>query len=85
VFTTKPNPSDVELTSYMQLAASSLTGTNFTDKYMSGLATKSISATYNISGIWCTPKAGGNDSVVQLLVHGIGFDSTYWNFGGKGM
>lgn len=36
-----------------------------------------------ISGILCKPKDSGNitdPNTVQLLVHGLGFDSSYWDF-----
>lgn len=36
---------------------------------------------FNISGYLCTPiKGAKKDSALQLLVHGIGFDSSYWDF-----
>jgi len=39
------------------------------------------SGTFAISGVLCTPKAGDmHNGSVQLLVHGIGFDSSYWDF-----
>lgn len=58
-------------------------GDNFTRVYIEGY--KEVSDTYGISGIWCTPKKGALPGKVQLLVHGIGFDASYWHFGGSGM
>ncbi|KZO91747.1 alpha/beta-hydrolase [Calocera viscosa TUFC12733] len=48
---------------------------------MSG-ANSSTGAAYNISGVLCIPKAGDkHNGTVQLLVHGLGFDSSYWDLG----
>ncbi|KAG9007985.1 hypothetical protein FRB94_008310 [Tulasnella sp. JGI-2019a] len=86
LFTTEQNPDGTALTSYLQLFMGSFPySSNFSERYQSGGATKSVSATYSISGTWCSPQSGADDSVVQLLVHGIGFDSSYWNFGGPGI
>ncbi|KZT61935.1 alpha/beta-hydrolase [Calocera cornea HHB12733] len=39
------------------------------------------SGTFGISGVLCTPTAGDkHNGSVQLLVHGIGFDASYWDF-----
>ena len=52
---------------------------NFTQLYTDG--TFQFSQTFNISGTLCTPKTGAkNDSALQLLVHGVAFDSSYWDF-----
>ena len=52
---------------------------NFTQKYTDG--TFPFSGTFNISGTFCSPIIGAKpDSALQLLVHGIGFDSGYWDF-----
>ncbi|KZT59596.1 alpha/beta-hydrolase [Calocera cornea HHB12733] len=43
--------------------------------------TNSSSGTYTLSGTLCVPKAGDQHvGTIQLLVHGIAFDSTYWDF-----
>lgn len=53
--------------------------TNFTEKYIDG--TFPFSETFNISGTLCTPVLGAKaNSAIQVLVHGIGFDSSYWDF-----
>ncbi|CAD6581137.1 MAG: hypothetical protein CYPHOPRED_001494 [Cyphobasidiales sp. Tagirdzhanova-0007] len=53
---------------------------NFTEKYEAP-AKEAISGTYTISGTLCTPLDGDeDDGAIQLLVHGIGFDSSYWDF-----
>jgi len=53
---------------------------NFTDTYTEPQK-RNVTGTYSISGTLCTPKSGdpGNGKI-QLLVHGIGFDSSYWDF-----
>ena len=52
---------------------------NFTDTYIDG--TFSNSGTFSISGTLCTPKQGAkSNSAIQLLTHGVGFDSSYWDF-----
>ncbi|EJU00557.1 alpha/beta-hydrolase [Dacryopinax primogenitus] len=39
-------------------------------------------ASYDISGVLCTPKDGDkHNGTIQLLVHGIAFDSSYWDLG----
>lgn len=53
---------------------------NFTEMYTGG--TFQLTDTFNISGTLCTPVNGAkNDSALQLLVHGVAFDSSYWDFG----
>ncbi|KZP10712.1 alpha beta-hydrolase [Athelia psychrophila] len=40
-----------------------------------------VANTYAISGTLCTPKGGAtNKDSVQYLIHGVGFDSSYWDF-----
>ncbi|KAH7929248.1 alpha beta-hydrolase [Leucogyrophana mollusca] len=52
---------------------------NFSDQYEDG--TQVISDVYSISGTLCVPKTGEKDpGNVQYLIHGIGFDSSYWDF-----
>jgi len=53
---------------------------NFTETFTES-AKKNVTGTYSISGTYCTPSSGdpGNGNI-QLLVHGIGFDSSYWDF-----
>ncbi|KAF7980133.1 hypothetical protein HWV62_39567 [Athelia sp. TMB] len=61
-------------------ALTSSSASNFSDSYV-GKTKKLVSGSYAISGTLCTPKAGAkNASHVQLLIHGIGFDSSYWDF-----
>ncbi|KAF7983023.1 hypothetical protein HWV62_24664 [Athelia sp. TMB] len=56
-------------------ALTSSSASNFSDSYV-GKTKKLVSGSYAISGTLCTPKAGAkNASHVQLLIHGIGFDS----------
>jgi len=58
---------------------------NYTDDYISGM--KSVTRDYKISGTLCKPKNynGRSPSTIQLCLHGIGFDSSYWNFRGQGV
>ncbi|EJU04083.1 alpha/beta-hydrolase [Dacryopinax primogenitus] len=52
--------------------------TNYT--HMTETGTNTTTGTFGISGVLCTPKAGDmHNGAVQLLVHGIGFDSSYWD------
>ncbi|KZO91751.1 alpha/beta-hydrolase [Calocera viscosa TUFC12733] len=52
---------------------------DFTEDYMSG-TNSSTGAVYDISGVLCTPKGGDkHNGTIQLLVHGIAFDSSYWD------
>ncbi|KAE8209762.1 hypothetical protein CF327_g6286 [Tilletia walkeri] len=53
---------------------------NFTQAYSNGSVI--VEQTFNISGVFCEPTNTTNSTAngtVQLLVHGIGFDSSYWN------
>lgn len=54
--------------------------TNYTMTHMTQQK-KTVNATYNIFGKYCTPKehAKKNSSLI-VAVHGVGFDHTYWNF-----
>ncbi|KZP02488.1 alpha/beta-hydrolase [Athelia psychrophila] len=46
-----------------------------------GKEKSTVSNTYSISGTLCIPKGGAtNKDHVQYLLHGIGFDSSYWDF-----
>lgn len=54
--------------------------TAFMDAYVSG--NKEVTQTFSISGIYCEPKGGAKSDNLIVAVHGIGFDSAYWNFGG---
>merc|ERR1711990_588409 len=60
---------------------------NFTEQFINGGQKEPVSNTYDISGTLCVPKnrKGKPETTVQLLVHGIGFDSSYWSFGGEGI
>lgn len=42
-----------------------------------------ITVDATIKAFYCTP-AGQKPQVVQVLTHGLGFDHTYWDFGGPG-
>ena len=56
---------------------------NFTETYQGGF--QPVFNTFSLSGTLCTPKTGGvNSSYIQLLVHGVGFDSSYWDFSPDG-
>ena len=49
--------------------------TNFTEAHEEK-DKKQVSNTYSLSGTLCTPKNDvGSESYVQMLVHGVGFDS----------
>ncbi|KAJ3548248.1 hypothetical protein NMY22_g1331 [Coprinellus aureogranulatus] len=41
-------------------------------------------ATYNIFTVLCLPTKADAQTTVELAVHGLGFDHTYWNLGGSG-
>ena len=41
-----------------------------------------ISLDLNVAAQFCSPKGVKSPKVVQVLTHGLGFDHTYWNFGG---
>ncbi|KIP01152.1 hypothetical protein PHLGIDRAFT_131352 [Phlebiopsis gigantea 11061_1 CR5-6] len=44
-----------------------------------------VSNTFTLSGTLCTPKnSAKHSSYVQMLVHGVGFDSSYWDFSPDG-
>lgn len=48
---------------------------------MSNKATRPFSDTFQIKGYYCTPKKGAKwNSSLIVGVHGVGFDSSYWNF-----
>lgn len=57
--------------------------TNYTQKHVTQQK-KTVNATYDIFGQYCTPKehAKKNSSLI-VAVHGVGFDHTYWNFNYK--
>jgi len=70
------NPSQAALTDRIVRHVTSVG--NFTEEYMAG--TNSSSGTYALSGTLCVPKAGDkHNGTIQLLVHGIAWDSTYWD------
>ncbi|KAK0564381.1 hypothetical protein OC861_004321 [Tilletia horrida] len=50
---------------------------NFTQAYVNG--TVDVAQTFNISGIYCEPTNTTSNGILQLLVHGVGFDNSYWN------
>ncbi|KLO15170.1 alpha/beta-hydrolase [Schizopora paradoxa] len=56
--------------------------TNITEMSTSG--TVNVSGTYSINAQLCVPPPGSQpatrNSTVQFLIHGIGFDKSYWDF-----
>ncbi|KAJ3503956.1 hypothetical protein NMY22_g18073 [Coprinellus aureogranulatus] len=40
--------------------------------------------TYKIYTVFCVPEKQDERKTVELAIHGINFDHTYWSFGGKG-
>ena len=59
---------------------------NFTEKYQKP-GTQTQTNSYMISGTLCTPRHTSNTTQttnVQLLVHGAGYDSSYWDFSPDG-
>ncbi|KAF7980111.1 hypothetical protein HWV62_39523 [Athelia sp. TMB] len=79
-----PNISESALSRvWIDFIVSTLTASsasNFSNSYV-GKTKKLVSGAYAISGTLCTPKAGEkNASHVQLLIHGVGADSSYWDF-----
>lgn len=42
--------------------------------------TATVSGTYDINAKLCYPAAGLNATTLQFLIHGIGFDKSYWDF-----
>jgi len=77
-----PTPNQTVLTTLFQTYVTN--SANFTAEYQSptGLASASNSAgSYLISGTLCQPLFGyEHEGTVQLLAHGIPFDSNYWDF-----
>lgn len=53
-------------------------GSPFAETLMAG--TQNVSGSYNISSTLCMPANGTNDTTVQFLTHGVGFDRYYWDF-----
>lgn len=54
---------------------------NWTQAHMSGNETFNLNETFSIAGYYCTPKQGSrNESALWNLVHGIGYDSSYWDY-----
>ncbi|KAF7983046.1 hypothetical protein HWV62_24710 [Athelia sp. TMB] len=65
---------------YVVSLSTSSSRSNFSDSYVRKTK-KLVSGNYAISGTLCTPKAGAKHANhIQLLIHGIGFDSSYWDF-----
>ncbi|SPO20510.1 uncharacterized protein UTRI_00907_B [Ustilago trichophora] len=64
-----------------QIVELALAPTNWTSVHASGNTTFNLNTTFSIAGYYCTPKQGArNDSALWNLVHGIGFDASYWDF-----
>ncbi|GAA93676.1 uncharacterized protein L969DRAFT_90195 [Mixia osmundae IAM 14324] len=73
-----PLPSDQDaLIAFVQKATALNGMNNITATQVN--SSREINGTYSIYGKLCTPKSN-RSSTVQLLVHGIGFDSSYWDF-----
>ncbi|EMD39654.1 hypothetical protein CERSUDRAFT_92149 [Gelatoporia subvermispora B] len=52
---------------------------NYSAMHENGM--QQVSNTYSLSGTLCTPKnSAKNSDYVQYLIHGVGFDSSYWDF-----
>ncbi|EUC38798.1 hypothetical protein COCCADRAFT_81899 [Bipolaris zeicola 26-R-13] len=49
---------------------------NYSAELLEGYQT--LKKTFNISTQYCEPDGGSSDTI-QLLIHGIGFDKTYWD------
>lgn len=81
------NYSQPFITGITQQFLSNLPGlSNFSAEFLSNGTMQEVSNTYNISGTLCTPKlATKSNGTVQFLIHGVGFDSSYWNFRGSGV
>ncbi|KAF2096643.1 hypothetical protein NA57DRAFT_42337 [Rhizodiscina lignyota] len=53
-------------------------GRNYTDDALAGY--QSVTGTYEISAKFCHPDRGtGGNGTVQFLIHGMGFDKSYWD------
>ena len=53
---------------------------NFTEMHENSQK-QDVTNTYSLSGTLCAPKNGAkNPTHVQYLIHGVGFDSSYWDF-----
>lgn len=53
-------------------------GSPFMDQIMGGMQT--ISGDYDVYATLCVPANDTKPTSVQLLTHGVGFDSSYWDF-----
>lgn len=53
-------------------------GSTFAEQIMGGK--QSVSGTYDIYATLCVPANDTAPGSVQLLTHGVGFDSSYWDF-----
>ncbi|KAH9837855.1 alpha beta-hydrolase [Rhodofomes roseus] len=72
------NANQTYITSLFQTFLPSMS--NFTGMYESSQQ-QNVVNNYSLSGTLCTPKNGTkNPSHVQYLIHGVGFDSSYWDF-----
>ena len=41
-----------------------------------------VSVDVTVAAQYCSPTTGTTSSVIQVLTHGLGFDHSYWDFGG---
>ncbi|KAF8219650.1 hypothetical protein L208DRAFT_1338747 [Tricholoma matsutake] len=74
-----PPSNQTELTGILTRFASQTS--NFTESIMNG--TTKIEATYQIYTQLCVPD-GFTGGIVELAIHGINFDHSYWTIGGSG-
>ena len=64
-----------------QLVEFSTAQTNWTEAHLKGDKFQN-EKTYRIHGYYCQPRQGAKEgSALINLVHGIGFDASYWDFG----
>jgi pimeloyl-ACP methyl ester carboxylesterase len=76
-FTLSTPQSNIDVTNF--ILDSVMPERNITTDLLSGYTT--ITGTYNIRGTFCQPATPGpgQQSVLQILTHGIGFDRGYWD------
>ncbi|ETS87343.1 hypothetical protein PFICI_01171 [Pestalotiopsis fici W106-1] len=75
VFGIEAPQTNIDVTNFM--LDLSQVGNNLTEKLLTGYAT--VSGTCNVAATYCEPDSGPGKAL-QVLVHGIGFDRSYWDF-----
>ncbi|KAI4598374.1 hypothetical protein KJ359_002783 [Pestalotiopsis sp. 9143b] len=75
VFDVRAPATNIEVTDFILDLAE--VGNNLTQKLLTGYTT--INKTWDIAATYCEPDAGPGKAL-QVLVHGIGFDRSYWDF-----